>query len=104
MIESGYESGYLSMQEDSRIVRTQYAIIFYFWLQGLILGDFAAVIPVLKTLHEINDVQLGYILLAAVGGAILSLPIVTISHSYLGAGASVTAGTVVEHPSQINSH
>ena len=98
------ESDYVSMQEDSRIVRTQYAIIFYFWLQGLILGDFAAVIPGLKTLHEINDVQLGYILLAAVGGAILSLPIVTISHSYLGAGASVTAGTVVQHPSQINSH
>jgi fucose permease len=44
--------------------------------------------------QDLSDTELGGIFLAGVGGAIIGLPVVVLSHSHLGTGLSTAAGTI----------
>jgi MFS family permease len=61
----------------SRTSKAKTSIGWYFFLAGATLGNWAALLPFTKTEQNIGNGELGLILLAAVGGALCALPLVT---------------------------
>lgn len=81
--------------EDSKIMEKQLAIGWFFIYNGAIFGFYAAIIPNLKKLHGLSNVIFGLVLLAAVGGAILSMPLVIHLNKKIGSAKSSVVGAIV---------
>lgn len=76
------------------ILEKQCAIGSYFGFKGLIFGYYAAVIPQLKVLHGLSNIIFGLVLLSAVGGALLSMPLVVYLNRKIGSAKSSVLGAV----------
>lgn len=78
----------------TRVRKAKLAISWYFFAVGMIMGNWAALLPFVKEEQGINNGVLGGLLVGAVGGAMLALPVITYSNDHFGCGISVTLGSL----------
>jgi hypothetical protein len=75
--------------------KIQVAVAFYFNMVGFILGNWVARIPSVKDLHNLDDAMFGLVLVTALVGACLCLPIITPVISKYGSCFGVLVGCVL---------
>lgn len=83
------------MLDEGRIRNAKIAIAYYFFCLGSELGCWAGILPRIKKDHDLSNTTLGGILVAAVFGAILALPTVTMILEKYGSRFSLIAGGVI---------
>lgn len=71
------------------------SIAWYFFLMGTVLGNWAAIIPVVKDMHNINNGELGGIMVGVVFGAICVIPVVTKLIDKFGSKITVHIGGIL---------
>lgn len=74
---------------------TTFAVGWSFFVMGLVLGNWAALIPAVAVIYELNDAVLGAILVPAVFGALCAAPIVSVVIMRYGSRIAVVSGCVV---------
>ena len=62
---------------------------------GCVIGNWAAILPFVKDEQHISNGLLGLILISAIGGALLALPIITYLNDHYGSGLSTIIGSIV---------
>lgn len=68
------------------------AVAFYFAMVGLILGNWVARIPDVKSQHHLSDGIFGVVLVCAVFGACCCLPVITPIIERFGSSYGVLCG------------
>lgn len=76
----------------SRARKAKTAICWFFFMQGLMFGNWGGILPVVKKEQGISNTVLGGILVAAVGGAMIALPLVNAATKRFGSGLSLLVG------------
>jgi MFS family permease len=71
------------------------AISWYFFVEGLCMGNWAASIPIVKDEYNINEGILGNVLFAAAGGALVAVPLVTFLSSHFGSLLTTIYGSLM---------
>jgi hypothetical protein len=61
---------------------------------GIILGNWVARIPDVKTAHDLSDGVFGLVLMCAVGGGLLSFPFISPIVNRYGSSVGVLAGAL----------
>lgn len=79
----------------SRTGKAKIAIAWFFFVTGATLGNWAALLPAVEDEQDISNGELGLILLAAVGGALMALPIITYCNNNYGSGWSTMGSGVI---------
>lgn len=74
---------------------TKLAIGWYFFLMGTVLGDWAVIIPRIEEIHNINNGELGGIMVGVVLGAICVIPVVTKLIEKYGSAITVRIGSII---------
>jgi hypothetical protein len=72
--------------------KVKVSIAFYFNMVGFMLGNWVARIPSVKEVHDLDDAMFGLVLVTALVGACLCLPIVTPVVERFGSCAGVLVG------------
>jgi MFS family permease len=83
------------MGKEVEPIITKIAIGWYFFVMGTVLGDWASIIPRIKEIHNINNGELGGIMVGVVLGAICVIPIVTKLIEKYGSALTVRLGSVI---------
>ncbi len=66
------------------------SIAYFFEIIGIVLGNWVARIPDVKTAHGLSDGMFGVILLCAIGGGLLSFPFISpLVHNYGSCKATI---------------
>ena len=60
----------------------------------IIIGLWAALIPTVKTSYDVSNTVLGGVLVAAIAGAILCLPVAAFGNNKIGSAKSAFAGAI----------
>jgi MFS family permease len=71
------------------------AISWYFLVEGLCMGNWAASIPIVKDEYNIDEGILGNVLFAAAGGALVAVPLVTYLSSRYGSLLTTLYGSLM---------
>lgn len=79
----------------TRTGKAKAAISWFFFVTGAALGNWASLLPFVKDEQNISNGELGFILLAAVGGALIALPLITYCNNHYGTGWSTTFSGVL---------
>lgn len=79
----------------TRTRKAKIAIAWFFFVTGGTLGNWASLLPFVKDEQNIGNGELGLILLAAIGGALIALPIVTYCNNKYGSGYSTMGSGVI---------
>lgn len=78
-----------------RARKAKLSISWYFLSVGAILGNWSSILPAVKNDQNVSNLELGLILVAAVFGAILAVPVVTEISKRYGCGLSLFLGGIV---------
>ena len=78
-----------------RIRNARIAVCYSFFSLGFEMGVWAAILPNVKEDHDLNNSTLGGILVAAVFGALLALPIATVVLEKYGSRVSLITASVI---------
>jgi MFS family permease len=70
------------------------AITWFFFNEGATIGIWAALIPEVKQVHHISNTMLGIVLIGAVGGALLSMPVSAFCVGKFGSAISTLLGSL----------
>lgn len=70
------------------------SISYYFIMVGIILGNWVARIPDVKSAHDLSDGVFGLVLMCAVGGGLLSFPFISPIVNRFGSCVGVLAGAL----------
>lgn len=93
MIYLGISSGVMSVSAGaSRPTKARLAICWFFFAEGCTLGNFSGILPTIKIEQNLSNPVLGAIFVAAIGGALLALPVVSIVTNKYGSGKSLITG------------
>lgn len=76
----------------SRARKAKAAICWFFFMQGVMFGNWGGILPQVKIEQNISNSVLGGILVAAVCGAIVSLPLVNLVTKRFGSGFALFVG------------
>lgn len=68
------------------------SLAYYFMLIGFVLGNWTARIPAIKDVHNLSDGIFGIVLVAAILGACLCLPVISIIIDKFGSKMGVLSG------------
>jgi MFS family permease len=79
----------------TRTGKAKAAISWFFFVTGATLGNWATLLPFVKEEQNISNGELGLILLAAVGGALIALPIITYCNNRYGTGWSTMGSGII---------
>ena len=79
----------------TRTGKAKVAISWFFFVTGATLGNWASLLPFVKDEQNISNGELGLILLAAVAGALIALPIITYFNDTYGSGWSVLGSGIM---------
>lgn len=80
------------MSYTTNIQHAKVATCWYFVSLGLVIGDFSAVMPKLQTKFKLSNALLGIVLISAIGGSIISAPIVSAMNQRYGTSFSSLIG------------
>lgn len=76
----------------SRARKAKAAICWFFFMQGVMFGNWGGILPVVKEEQGISNTVLGGVLVAAVCGAMIALPLVDAVSKRFGSGFSLLVG------------
>eukprot|EP01039_Chlorochromonas_danica_P000563 gene564-605_t len=76
----------------TRSRKVKLAISWYFFSQGAVVGNWAAILPTIKEEQKLTNGSLGLILIASIVGAVLSLPFVSSIIQRFGSGVALFLG------------
>lgn len=79
----------------SRARKAKIAIGFFFFSQGLTFGNFGGILPAVKELHDVSNPVLGAILVAAVFGGLIAMPIISYLSKRFGSSFSLFLGALL---------
>mmetsp|Transcript_30116 Transcript_30116/g.50368 ORF Transcript_30116/g.50368 Transcript_30116/m.50368 type:complete len:574 (-) Transcript_30116:158-1879(-) len=85
----------MNLGQLTRTWRAKIAISWFFLVTGASLGNWAAILPFVKDEQDLSNGTLGLVLLAAIGGALIALPIVTYFNGKFGTGPSTTISSLI---------
>eukprot|EP01031_Cornospumella_fuschlensis_P030842 gene30842-37267_t len=88
----------LAVSGFTRSRKVKLAIGWYFFAEGAILGTWAAMLPQVKDDQDLSNASLGLVLIAAVGGALASIPFSSYIAGRFGSGLSLLFGGLLMLP------
>jgi MFS family permease len=80
---------------NAKLFAAKIAVTWYAFVEGFSMGNWAASIPVVKSVYVIDEGMLGNVLFAAAGGAITAVPFVTYASRCYGSLATTVFGSVM---------